>query len=122
MKYLKLFLFVFSLFILSSCSSLDWDTRKQLPLGCLIDSIEIKYNIEAKARLDKVNIWTKIINVKLKGSKLGHAFCVYEYNNQLYCYNYTGGSKILKFNIKNPLSIAYQVYGIKNIESAVFLD
>lgn len=99
------------------------------PNSCFISALELKYNFEVYARLHKINNWARILilewsdNLVTPNGSNGHAVCVFEYNGVLYAYDPELGTQRADIEFKDcPLLIAWELYGVKNVKFAKFVE
>lgn len=74
--------------------------------GCVITASRYLASVRALHVLEK-DFWSRMLLVRFKGFKAGHAYCVWELDGHLFGYDKAGGAfEIPNADIKNPVAIA----------------
>ncbi|MFQ3669903.1 MAG: hypothetical protein SNJ84_00435 [Verrucomicrobiia bacterium] len=67
-------------------------SKRNLPNGCLVDSVAFKDALEARDRLEKRWSRVLILGWQERNKVKGHALCVFEFNKTIWAYDPSTGT------------------------------
>lgn len=116
------FIVVFLLISLFLYSQQTTNNYLSLSNGCVVDAIQYKYSLIAEKKLTNTS-FCRILVIKFVDQDIGHALCIFDYNNKLFCYDYKRGARQLIFNTKDSaLATAQQIYNYEGVKDAYYLE
>lgn len=91
--------------------------------GCLIYSLQFKKALRAGEILNDSDVWNKIIFLKIRGDKAGHAVVLFIHNNITYAFDPGKGSFTLAyFPVYDPWDVAELLYPYSEILMARYAE
>lgn len=78
--------------------------------GCVVSACQYLASVRAHHELDR-NFWSRVMLVRYKGLKSGHAYCVWETDGQIFGYDRNGGAFPIPIQDREPKGIASALAG-----------
>lgn len=91
--------------------------------GCVIYALNYKKALKAGELLDEVEVWNKMIFLKMTGMKSGHAVLVFIHHNVTYAFDPGRGTYTLAyFPVYDPWDIAELLYPLQDVIFAKYAE
>ena len=78
--------------------------------GCVVSACQYLASVRAHHGLD-THFWSRVMLVRYKGLKAGHAYCVWETDGQIFGYDRNGGGFPIPVQERDPRAIASALAG-----------
>ena len=73
--------------------------------GCVVSACQYLASVRAHNSLDP-HFWSRVMLVRYKDLKAGHAYCVWETDSQIFGYDRNGGAFPIPIHERDPKAIA----------------
>ena len=83
--------------------------------GCVVSACSYLASVKAQHTLQD-DFWARLLLVRYKGNKAGHAYCVWETDGHIFGYDRAGGAFPIPGGAKDPAAIAASLaFGLEKV-------